>query len=796
MAHGFLSYEDSRGEKDYLGMLGKKLYNMAKNRRKKQKGSGNVELEKDGQEVKPVLTEDPQEKPGGLSTAFAGGSIVPFKGSALSKVTGGVQKGLPGAKAVTPEVLGGALTRISRKPGIGAGDNVYDTTATRVADTEALQGIGELIVQSNNNVVEAVMGVQRVNVRVIDSVENLGKLQLAIASREEQQREILAARAQGDAERRLLGSGKDGSDFSKVQKLLGPGKKGGSIVGMPGLGALVKGAGMLGRRGLAKTGAKVGAKAGLKAGAKGLGKAFLKKIPLIGLGAGLLFAGQRAMAGDFTGAALELASGAAGTIPGFGTAASIGLDAALAGRDMGLTPFANGGIITRPTASLMGEDGTEGVFPLEGKRGRDAFVQFGEGLLKAQGKNEREYTKIQSKGMSRYFEMEGGNKSLALAIADAQRDKSGGLLDWFFGTGEEKGNNNPPPPPGRGPATNQPLNFSRPNNNGNGNDNGNAKGLSDFLSGNPAFTSGYGERDTGIPGASKFHRGYDFGVDPGAEVKAFETGVITNIYKDYGGWDDGIVVKHADGSHNVYGHVQTDKNLEIGSKVEKGDLLGTIRYWPDPKYPAGRQHLHFERIPAGGSLDGGQIDPGNYLSTLEAEHQAEVNNDTSKALISTKDSGENALGKNYYTFGSKPVFEHDGKKYHGFRNHQSWDVYTGSGMFGTQLSFKDGQNQEVLESFRKFLQNNKGQLEPVVERNARKLFNMPMDDEFKKLMEMSFKTEVPTFIKSDQMPNIINNNYYNSGSGQNGEASIDFGISFSEAMNSGITFSDLKLLNE
>ena len=794
MAHGFLAYEDSRGEKDYLGMLGRKLYNMAKNRRKKQKGSGNVELEKDGQEVKPVLTEDPQEKPGGLSTAFAGGSIVPFKGSALSKVTGGVQKGLPGAKAVTPEVLGGALTRISRKPGIGAGDNVYDTTATRVADTEALQGIGELIVQSNNNVVEAVMGVQRVNVRVVDSVENLGKLQLAIASREEQQREILAARAQGDAERRLLGSGKDGSDFSKVQKLLGPGKKGGSIVGMPGLGALARGAGMLGRRGLAKTGAKVGAKAGLKAGAKGLGKAFLKKIPLIGLGAGLLFAGQRAMAGDFTGAALELASGAAGTIPGFGTAASIGLDAALAGRDMGLTPFANGGIITRPTASLMGEDGTEGVFPLEGKRGRDAFVQFGEGLLKAQEKNEREYTKIQSKGMSRYFEMEGGNESLARAIADAQ-DKD----NWFtklLGMSDDSERDGPS---GRRPlspaASNNPLGFT--SNTGNDKKNtGNVTGLSNFLSGNPAFTSGYGERNTGIDGASKFHRGYDFGVDPGAKVKAFETGVITNIYKDYGGWDDGIVVRHADGSHNIYGHVQTDKNLEIGSKVEKGDLLGEIRYWPSDRYPAGRQHLHFERIPAGGSLDGGQIDPGNYLTTLEAEHQAEVDGDTSKALISTRDRDENSLGKNYYTFGSKPVFEHNGKKYHGFRNHQSWDVYTGSGMFGTKLSFEDGKNQPVLEAFRNYLQNNKGQLEPVVEYNARKLFNMPMDDEFKKLMEMSFKTEMPSFIKSDQMPNIINNNYYSSGSGQNGEANIDIGISFSEAMNSGITFSDLKLLNE
>ena len=47
-------------------------------------------------------------------------------------------------------------------------------------------------------------------------------------------------------------------------------------------------------------------------------------------------------------------------------------------------------------------------------------MQFGEGLLKAQEKNEREYTKIQSKGISRYFEMEGGNESLARAVADAQ----------------------------------------------------------------------------------------------------------------------------------------------------------------------------------------------------------------------------------------------------------------------------------------------------------------------------------------------------------------------------------------
>ena len=52
----------------------------------------------------------------------------------------------------------------------------------------------------------------------------------------------------------------------------------------------------------------------------------------------------------------------------------------------------------------------------------------------------------------------------------------------------------------------------------------------------------------------------------------------------------------------------------------------------------GRQHLHLRGIPAGGSLDGGQIDQDpNYLTTLEAEHQAEVDGDTSKALINVTD---------------------------------------------------------------------------------------------------------------------------------------------------------------
>ena len=85
----------------------------------------------------------------------------------------------------------------------------------------------------------------------------------------------------------------------------------------------------------AKTAGKAGVKTVAKVGAKALGKSLLKKIPIVGLLAGVGFGLQRLMKGDMAGAAMELASGAAGTIPGIGTAASVGIDTALAAKDMG-----------------------------------------------------------------------------------------------------------------------------------------------------------------------------------------------------------------------------------------------------------------------------------------------------------------------------------------------------------------------------------------------------------------------------------------------------------------------------
>ena len=72
---------------------------------------------------------------------------------------------------------------------------------------------------------------------------------------------------------------------------------------------------------------------GAKIGGKALGKSAMKKLPFVGLGAGMTFAVQRAEDGDFMGAAMEFASGAVSMIPGIGTAASVAIDAALMKRD-------------------------------------------------------------------------------------------------------------------------------------------------------------------------------------------------------------------------------------------------------------------------------------------------------------------------------------------------------------------------------------------------------------------------------------------------------------------------------
>ena len=165
---------------------------------------------------------------------------------------------------------------------------------------------------------------------------------------------------------------------------------------------------------------------------KGLGKSILKKIPVIAGVAGIVFGIQRALEGDFLGAGLEITSGILGAT-GVGGLAGAGIDAFLLARDFGATPFASGGIITQPTAGLVGEAGTEGVFPLEGSRGRKTFEMFGNAFVDAQKRRIREVAQIQSAGLEEFA-----------------KKADNGLFGWFgnlFGGG---GNDDTPSSPNTG----------------------------------------------------------------------------------------------------------------------------------------------------------------------------------------------------------------------------------------------------------------------------------------------------------------------------------------------------------
>lgn len=180
-----------------------------------------------------------------------------------------------------------------------------------------------------------------------------------------------------------------------------------------------------------------GIEKGLTKGAAKLGAKALGKIPGVSLLTGAGFAIGRLLKGDLLGAAGELGSGIASTVPGVGTGVALGIDAALAAKDMAMpeTALARGGIVTQPTTALIGENPlnpfskqgkAEGVFPLEGKEGKATFTNFGEGVLEAQKENKDEFAKIEARGMSEFFDRQKGFDRLVEKMKAAGIGQGGG----------------------------------------------------------------------------------------------------------------------------------------------------------------------------------------------------------------------------------------------------------------------------------------------------------------------------------------------------------------------------------
>ena len=100
------------------------------------------------------------------------------------------------------------------------------------------------------------------------------------------------------------------------------------------------------RKNLAKKAKNAVVKSAAKGVVSGGIKTAAKRIPLVGPLAGLVFGTMRALEGDFTGAGMEVASGAASlldlVVPGLGLGTGLAIDAALASRDMGMWGDKNG----------------------------------------------------------------------------------------------------------------------------------------------------------------------------------------------------------------------------------------------------------------------------------------------------------------------------------------------------------------------------------------------------------------------------------------------------------------------
>lgn len=130
------------------------------------------------------------------------------------------------------------------------------------------------------------------------------------------------------------------------------------------------------------------------------------------------------------------------------------------------------------------------------------------------------------------------------------------------------------------------------------------------------ITSRYGARNTGIKGASTFHKGIDLGRDfskPETQITAVKAGrVKLRGWTRYRGWY--VVLSHGPKYETLYQHLKNEPLVSIGQRVKAGDVLGIMGNSADPAVLKIAVHLHFEL-----HENGKEIDPEPYLKNIEPE---------------------------------------------------------------------------------------------------------------------------------------------------------------------------------
>lgn len=113
------------------------------------------------------------------------------------------------------------------------------------------------------------------------------------------------------------------------------------------------------------------------------------------------------------------------------------------------------------------------------------------------------------------------------------------------------------------------------------------------------ITSGYGPRKAPTAGASRFHKGIDFGGGCGKPIYAAAAGrvVSSGPARGFGHW---IVLEHEGGFRTVYGHMEPEDLLvTVGDTVTAGQLISRIGNGGTST----GCHLHFEVHNASAAID-------------------------------------------------------------------------------------------------------------------------------------------------------------------------------------------------
>ena len=320
-----------------------------------------------------------------------------------------------------------------------------------------------------------------------------------------------------------------------------------------------KGAQKAATKGATKATTKATTKAATKAAGKGIGKGLLKKLPLVGLGLGAAFALERAANGDMLGAFGELASGAAAMVPGWGTAASVAIDAGLAAKDINEANNSQNKIDEK-----LDKKRDEGI---------KTKVRGQGGLMPALDKFEIAVENFKTSFMRGSF-----NQDIAPGTAT-----------------DSMGSKNPNMHSGDYPG------FDT------------MERVAPFVTGHVSTYPG-AQFGASRDGGNRTHLGQDIdGQDPGDPVLSVMKGTVTEVgngfrFQNGQGRSQTIGIQHPDGTMSRYVHVLS--NVSVGDEVLTGQKIGTVSP-ADVASSKDFPHLHFELYAKGG----GVIDPRPFLNS-------------------------------------------------------------------------------------------------------------------------------------------------------------------------------------